>query len=161
MEASEITHSPDVTREGLAWINDTSPKYKVILIDGMALVNAIPKTEIIKTCNDIAHKSFLTSSATWLAIPLKWGWYSTCISTPLKEQTDKGEINILPCQGHYLNPEYFSEGSPLKYQDRGRTNNIFIAAKTTLTNMQRLSLYLQTLLFSLWWSKCIRAYLVT
>ena len=52
MEASEIAHAPDVTREGLSGLNDTSPKYKVIIIDGMALVNAIPKTERIKTCKD-------------------------------------------------------------------------------------------------------------
>ena len=56
MEASEI--SPDVAIEGLAGLNDTSPKYKVIIIDGMALVNAIPKTERIKTCKDFAQ-SFL------------------------------------------------------------------------------------------------------
>ena len=55
MEASESTHAPDVTIEGLTRINDTSPKYKVIIIDGMALVNAIPKTEIIKICNDFAQ----------------------------------------------------------------------------------------------------------
>ena len=48
IEASEI--SPDVAIEGLAGLNDTSSKYKVIIIDGMALVNAIPKTERIKTC---------------------------------------------------------------------------------------------------------------
>ena len=53
MEASEI--SPDVAIEGLARLNDTSPKYKVIIIDGMALVNAIPKTERIKTCKDFAQ----------------------------------------------------------------------------------------------------------
>ena len=52
MEVSEIAHAPDVTREGLSGLNDTSPKYKVIIIDGMALVNAIPKTERIKTCKD-------------------------------------------------------------------------------------------------------------
>ena len=48
IEASEIAHAPDVTREGLAGLNDTSPKYKVIIIDGIALVNAIPNTERIK-----------------------------------------------------------------------------------------------------------------
>ena len=53
MEASAI--SPDVAIDGLARINDTSPKYKVIIIDGMALVNAIPKTERIKTCKDFAQ----------------------------------------------------------------------------------------------------------
>ena len=53
MEASEI--SPDVAIDGLAGLNDTSPKYKVIIIDGMALVNAIPKTERIKTCKDFAQ----------------------------------------------------------------------------------------------------------
>ena len=52
MEASKI--SPDVAIEGLAGLNDTSPKYKVIIIDGMALVNGLPKTERIKTCKDFA-----------------------------------------------------------------------------------------------------------
>ena len=53
MEASEI--SPDVAIEGLAGLNDTSPKYKVIIIDGMALINAIPNTERIKTGKDFAQ----------------------------------------------------------------------------------------------------------
>ena len=53
LEASEI--SPDVAIEGLAGLNDTSPKYKVIIIDGMAFDNAIPKTERIKTCTDCAQ----------------------------------------------------------------------------------------------------------
>ena len=35
MKSSNITHAPDVTREGLTRINYTSPKYKVIIIDGM------------------------------------------------------------------------------------------------------------------------------
>ena len=35
-----------------------------------------------------------------------------------ENKTDKGDINILPCQGHYLDPEYFSEGFPLEYQDK-------------------------------------------
>ncbi len=67
MEPSDITHAPDLTRKGLTGINYTSPKYKVIIIDGMAIVNAIPKTEIIMYAM-ILHKSFLTSTATWLAI---------------------------------------------------------------------------------------------
>ena len=53
MEASEIT--PDVAIEGLAGLNDTSSKYKVIIIDGMAFDNAIPKTERIKTCKYVAQ----------------------------------------------------------------------------------------------------------
>ena len=52
MEASEIAHAPDLTREGFSGLNDTSPTYKVIIIDGMALVNARPKAERIKTCKD-------------------------------------------------------------------------------------------------------------
>ena len=41
-----------------------------------------------------------------------------------EKKTDKGEINILPCQGHYLNPESLSEELPLAYLDKGRTNSI-------------------------------------
>ena len=48
-------HAPELTRNGLTGITDTSPKYKVIMIDGMAIVNAIPMTEIIKTCNYFAE----------------------------------------------------------------------------------------------------------
>ena len=53
LEASEI--SPDVAIEGLAGLNDTSSKHKVIIIDGMAFDNAIPRTERIKTCKDFAQ----------------------------------------------------------------------------------------------------------
>ena len=49
MYATDITHAPDLTRNGLTGIHDTSPKYKVIIIDGTEIVNAIPTTEIIKT----------------------------------------------------------------------------------------------------------------
>ena len=35
--------------------NLTKVQIKVIIIDGMAIVNAIPKSEIIKTCNDFAQ----------------------------------------------------------------------------------------------------------
>ena len=55
MEASEIIHDPDLTRKCLTGVNDTSTKYNEIIIDGMAIVNAKPKTEIIKTCNDFAQ----------------------------------------------------------------------------------------------------------
>ena len=55
MEASEITHAPDLTRKYLTGINYTSPTYKVMIIDGMAIVNAICKAEIIMTCNDFAQ----------------------------------------------------------------------------------------------------------
>ena len=54
-EASGITHAPDLTRTCLTGINDTLPKYKMIIIDSMSVVNVIPMTQIIKTCNDFAH----------------------------------------------------------------------------------------------------------
>ena len=52
MEASGITHAPNLTRKCLTGINDTLPKYKMIIIDSMSIVNVIPMTQIIKTCND-------------------------------------------------------------------------------------------------------------
>ena len=55
MEASEITHVPGVIRKGLTGINYTSPKYKVIIIDGMVLVYAMPVTERIMLCEDFAE----------------------------------------------------------------------------------------------------------
>ncbi len=120
MEASESTHAPDVTREGLTWINDTSPKYKMIIIDGLRECNTQDRNN--------QDMQWFCTSLSWPAQQhgwrFRWSWYSTYISTPLKEQTDKGEIYILPCQEHYLNPEYFSEESPLEYQDKSRTSNI-------------------------------------
>ena len=59
MEAPEITHSTDVTREGLTGLNDTSPKYKVIIIGGMALVNAIPKDRKKPKATLVFHPSLL------------------------------------------------------------------------------------------------------
>ena len=41
-----------------------------------------------------------------------------------KNKRTKGKSTLLPCQRHYLNPEYFSEESPLEYQDKSRTSNI-------------------------------------
>ena len=128
MEASEIAHAPDLTREGLAWLYDTSPTYKVIIIDGMALVNAIPMTEIIKTCKYFAQvflDQLSNMAGDYDEVRLVFDRY---INSSLKEQMrrkrTKGKSTLLPCQGNYLNPEYFSEGFPLEYQDKGRTNNI-------------------------------------
>ncbi len=55
MEASGITHAPDLTRKCLTGINDTLPKYKMIIIDSVLIVNVIPMTQIIKTCHDFAQ----------------------------------------------------------------------------------------------------------
>ena len=126
MEASEI--SPDVAIEGLSRLNDTSPKYKVIIIDGMALVSAIPKTERIKTCTYFAQAfldqlSNMADEYDGSEVGIRQ-IYQLLSQTTTEKKTDKGEINILPCQGHYLNPDYLSEGLPLEYQDKGRTNSI-------------------------------------
>ena len=55
MEASGITHAPDLTRKCLTGINDTLPKYKMIIIDSVLIVNVIPMTQIIKTCQYFAQ----------------------------------------------------------------------------------------------------------
>ena len=55
MEASGITHAPDLTRKCLTGINDTLPNYKMIIIDSVLIVNVIPMTQIIKTCHDFAQ----------------------------------------------------------------------------------------------------------
>ena len=49
------THGPDLTRKCLTGINDTLPKYKMIIINSMSIVDVIPMTQIIKTCNDFAQ----------------------------------------------------------------------------------------------------------
>ena len=113
----------------------------MIIIDGMALVNTIPKTERIKICDDFAQV-FIDQLSNMAGdsdeVRLVFDIY---INTSQRKNGQRGHLH-LPCQGHYLNPEYFSEESPLEYQDKSRTNNIiyYLAAKTTLTNMQMLSL---------------------
>ena len=46
-----------------------------------------------------------------------------------EKNTDKGNINIVPCQGHYLYPEYFPAGFPLEYQDTTELTT-YLAAHT-------------------------------
>ena len=121
MEASEITHSPDLTMNCLTGIIDTSPKDKLISIDGMAIVNTIRNAEIIKTCIYFAQVFFDQLSN--MASNYDGSWYQHHSQRTNEKKTDKGEINILACHGNYLNPEYFSDGLPLEYQGRGRTNN--------------------------------------
>ena len=58
METPEIVCTSNVLLQAQAGGGSNLPKYKVLIIDGMALVNAIPKTDQIKTCNDFA-KIFL------------------------------------------------------------------------------------------------------
>jgi hypothetical protein len=55
MAASEITYAQEVATEVLSASDDTVPRYKVIIVDGMALVNTIHKTDQIKTCNDFTE----------------------------------------------------------------------------------------------------------
>ena len=121
MEVSEITHSPDLTMNCLRGIIDTSPKYKVISIDGMAIVNAKRKAELIKTFNGFAQV-FLDQLSN-MACDYDGSWYQNNPQRTNEKKTDEGEINIFACHGNYLNPEYFSKGFPLEYQGRGRTNN--------------------------------------
>ena len=121
MEVSEITHSPNLTMNCLTGRIATSPKYKVLSIDGMAIVNAIRKADIIKTCNDFAQV-FLDQLGN-MAGDYDGSWYQQNSQRTNEKKTDKGEINFLACHGNYLNPEYFSEGFPFEYQGRGRTNN--------------------------------------
>ena len=98
---TEIAHAPDLTRNCLIGINDTSQKYNVIIIDGMAIINAIPNTEIIKTYNDF-EQDFLDQLSNMVGdcndVKL--------VSTPLSKNKleENGQINILACHGNYLNP---------------------------------------------------------
>ena len=125
----EITPSPDLSMNCLTGIIDTSPKYKVISIAGMPIVNAIRKAEIIKTSNDFAQV-FLDQLSN-MADDYDGSWYQHHSQSTNEKKTDKGEINILACYGNYLNPEYFSEGFTLEYKCRGRTNNTSSCKKTT------------------------------
>ena len=105
----------------LTGILDTSPKYKLISIDGMAIANAMRKAEIFKTCNEFAQV-FLDQLSN-MAGDYDGCWYQHHSQRTNENKTDKEEINILASHANYLNPEYFSEGFPLEYQCRGRTNN--------------------------------------
>ena len=98
MEASEITHSPDLTLNCLTGILDTSPKYKLIRIDDMAIVNAIRKAEIIKTFNYFAQV-FLDQLSN-MAGDYDGSWYQHHSQRTNEKKTDKGEINILAYHGN-------------------------------------------------------------
>lgn len=123
MEASEITYAP----EALSGSEDTLPKYKVIIVDGMALVNAIPKTDQIKTCNDFAQgflDQFSNMADNYDEVRLVFDRHlDTSLKEQIRRKRTKGK-STLPCQRHYFNPEYFSEGFPLEYQDKSRTYNL-------------------------------------
>ena len=95
----------------------------MIIIDGIALVNAIPKTERIKICNYFAQV-FLDQLSNMAGDSEEVRLVFDIYSNTSQITNGQREIYILPCQGHYLNPEYFSEESPLEYQDKSRTNNI-------------------------------------
>ena len=77
-------------------------------MDGMAIVNSIPMSEIINTCNDFAQV-FPDQLINMAGDYDEW----KLVSTPLSEnkinekKTDKGGINLLACHGNYLNLEYF------------------------------------------------------
>ena len=66
-----------------------SSSYQVIIIDGMAVVNSVTKTEQIKTCQDFAD-AFLqiicNITAQYGEVRLVFDWY---IKTSLKEQNDE------------------------------------------------------------------------
>ena len=89
----------------------------------MAIVNAIRKAEIIKTCNYIAQV-FLDQLSNMAG---DYDEVKLVSQRTNEKKMDKGEINILlACHGNFLNPEYFQEGFPLEYQGRGRTINTSI-----------------------------------
>ena len=113
----------------------------------MALVNAIPNTEIIKICNDSAHV-FLDQLSNMAG--------------------DSDEVRLVFDIYQHLSNNKRTKGKSTYYHVKDTTliqnislknllSNIktkvelttYLAAKITLTNMQRLSLHLQTLLFSL------------
>ena len=97
-KSKHLEISPDVAIEGLAGLNDTSSKYKVIIIDDMALVNAIPKTERIKTCKYFAQ-AFLDQLSNMAdeydEVRLVFDRYQLHSQRTNEKKTDKGEINII------------------------------------------------------------------
>jgi len=71
MEAPEMTYAPEVATKALSGSDDILPTFKVIIVDGMVLVNAMPKTDQIKTCNDFAQVFLELLSTAWPAITMK------------------------------------------------------------------------------------------
>ena len=132
MEASEI--SPDVAIEGFARLNDTSPKYKVILIDGMALVNAILKTERIKTCKDFAQ-AFLDQLSNmadeYNEVRLAFDRY---INSSLKEQMRRKRTKGKSTYYHVKDTTLIQDISLKDFLSTINTNaelTAYLAAKTT------------------------------
>ena len=156
----------------------------------------------------LLHKSFLTGSATCLAITMNWGWYSTYIPTPLsknkwEENGQRGNQHITKnvkdttvIQNIYLK-DFLSNiktnaelttylAAKITDHSKGPTNKLKKPRATLVFyppwlpqsirgghfnpvarpfNWQTCrachSIDLQSLMFSLWWSKCIRAYPAT
>ena len=121
----------------------------MIIIDGMALVNAIPKTERIKICNDFAQV-FLDQLSNMAGdsyeVRLVFDIY--IYQHLSKNKWTKGKSTYYHVKDTTLiqNISLKNLFSNIKTKIELTT---YLAAKTTLTNMQRLSLHLQTLLFSL------------
>ena len=105
------------------------PAYRVVIINGMAVVNSVTKTDQMKTCQDFAD-SFLAiicnMAANYHEVRLVLDRY---MKISLKEQMRtkriKGKVNILPCEGYHFYPEYFPEGLSLGYQDQSRAHRVF------------------------------------
>jgi len=94
----------------------------------MAGVNSVTKTDQMKTCQDFAE-SFLAiicnMAANYDEVRLVFDRY---MKTSLKEDEDKEDqrkVNILPCEGHHFNPEYFPDRLSLRYPDQSRAHRAF------------------------------------
>ena len=105
MEANGITHAPELIRKCLTVINYTLPKYKMIIIDSMSIVNVIPMTQIIKTqlfCTSLSADicRYLTDIE-----PL---WFSDIGPTSSLYRSDVGLISLTTSGRHRAHVQTWS-----------------------------------------------------
>ena len=107
---------------------DESSAHRVIIIDGMAVVNSVSKTEQMKTCQDFAD-AFLqiicNMAAQYEEVRLVFDRYIKTAQGADEDKEDQGKVNILPRERQHFNPKYFPEGLLIRYPHQRRTDRVF------------------------------------
>ena len=130
MGSNNISQLPDITTSAMTSAEiPADQSYKVIFIEGMALVNSITKTEDIKTCRDFAMvfiDRLAKITEKYSEIRLVFDRY---ITSSLKKQNEnpenKGKVNVLQYKRFYINTEHFTQRLSFSCQNQSRTYRIF------------------------------------
>ena len=99
------------TEEHTQMETNQPPVYRVIIIDGMAVVNSVTKTSIIKPCQDFAD-SFLAIICNMAA---NCDEVRLMFDSANESQANQGKVHILSHEGQHTHSEHFPEGLSLRY----------------------------------------------